>query len=740
LLKTEEHVIVQNTVLKTAPLTSQNTTQEAQILYGDDRSPESTSCHPMTVYVSSVQGSKTNTSYPFAAEIKTIDDLKKAVVYDHVCARYADGKNNRGKQVKAYRSKKTFRSSDCLPMDCDNTNPNPLEEDIAESDWKTPEDVRTAFPNVPFYVVYSRNHMKEKGGKPARPRFHIYFPMQPATQLKEYGKLKAKVQQHFPAFDDNAIDSARFFFGVEDPKVEYYAGDTMINDFIYRISALPETIPSGSRNATLLSYGAKMLKRFGDTEKAREMFDAAAARCDDPLDNAELNRIWSNSVSFYHSTVETDPMYQSPETFDRLDDLENRMITSSDINAALNIMGIQIRLDVITGQADIRGMPEEYSKSNSPNTLPTLIQDFFSRKGIHVTRQIIDDSLVLIEDANRFNPVEEMLRSGIWDGTDRISRLAQILGIDSNRDFVIYLTKWLHQCVALALNSEEEPYGADGVFVIQAPQGSGKTLFCRTVAMKSDWFAEGLTLDLDNKDSIIQATGKWISELGELDSTLKREQSALKAFITSAKDTYRQPYAKVAVNKPRRTSFCATVNPKEFLNDETGSRRYWVVEPTHIDLDALKMLDTEWLTQLWAQVFRTLFLPDPQGFRLTAEERARLQKENEQYSKPLAGEIEVLERLHWEVPVEHWQWKKASELANDLSLKGVTASQMGKVLAKLMAHDDRIRCKTPHNRKQYLVPPMWLPHTLRTDVVNDETDDLTAFADDVLPVNREICS
>ena len=39
-------------------------------------------------------------------------------------------------------------------------------------------------------------------------------------------------------------------------------------------------------------------------------------------------------------------------------------------------------------------------------------------------------------------------------------------------------------------------------------------------------------------------------------------------------DTYRQPYARVATTKPRRTSFCATVNPQEFLNDETGSRRW----------------------------------------------------------------------------------------------------------------------------------------------------------------------
>ena len=665
---------------------------------------------PMDLYVSSGSGQKTNTSYPFPASITSLDALKEAVRFDHVAARYADGKNNKGRLIRGYRSKKTFQSSNCLPMDCDNTNPNPLLPDIQESEWKSPADVAAAFPDVPFYVVYSRNHMKEKDGKAARSRFHIYFPMDEITDLRRYEKLKQEVQAHFPAFDDNAIDGARFFFGVEDPKVEYFAGDTLISSFIFRDNSLPETIPIGSRNTVLSEYAVRILKRYGNTDKARQLFKDASGRCEEPLDAAELKAIWKSAVSFYESTIKTDPMYIPPEEFDtdELSPQDSGLITSDDIRAALRKMGITVRLNVITGQVDITGMPEKYSRSNAPNTLPTLLSDYFSRRGVHVTRQIVDDSLVLIEDENRFNPVEEMLKTTMWDGKDRIAHLAIVLGIDHNDDYVMLLTKWLHQCVALALNDDVEPYGADGVFVIRAEQGKGKTFFCRTIAMKSDWFAEGVSIDLDNKDSIIQATGKWIAELGELDSTLKREQSALKAFLTSSKDTYRQPYARASVNKPRRTSFCATVNPKEFLNDETGSRRYWIVETGAIGVAELKELDEEWLRQLWAQVYISLFLPDPQGFRLTDEERERLQKENEQYSKPLPGEIEIKEKLHWEVPVEKWNWKKTTDLIFDLGLKGINASQVGKVLTKLMTRDERIKSKAPHNVRMYLVPPNWI--------------------------------
>ncbi len=711
---------------------------------------------PMTVFISSVREQKTNTSYPFPVEITSSDALAEAVRYDHVCAKFADGRNNRGKLIKAYRSKKTFLASNCLPMDCDNCSVNPLEEDVPENYWKTPEDVRSAFPNVPFYVVYSRNHMKEKNGLSARPRFHVYFPMDEMRNISTYEKLKSAVQKQFTAFDDNAIDGARFFFGVESPKVEYFAGDMLINDFLFQKTHLPDSIPSGYRNATLLAYAGKVLKRFGDCEKAHSLYISASERCDEPLDDSEINSIWSNAAAFYHRSVEHDPCYLSPGEYEKTGDAsfdfsvigttaeqdtdhldhaaencENasgkprkKMITSDDIKKVLKAMGITVRLNVITGFVDISGMPEQYSKSNAPNTLPTILTDYFSQRGIRVPRQVIDDALVLIEDENRFNPVYDMLTESAWDGTDRIAYLADILGVSDVPDAVLYIRKWLHQCVAMALNDDVRPYGADGVLVLQAPQGKGKTFFFKTISVKSDWFAEGVTLDLDNKGSVIQATGKWITELGELDSTLKREQSALKAFLTASKDTYRQPYARVAVNKPRRASFCATVNPKEFLNDDTGSRRYWVIQIQNIDVDRLKELDESWLQQLWVQVYQTLYLRNPQGFRLTDAERELLKKNNEQFNKPLPGEIEIMEKLMWDAPIDKWGWRRIGDLRSHYDLKCFSSSQIGRVLSKLKEKDGRIKMKTPHNVRWYFTPPIWL-----SEFQNNNGEETAALSD-----------
>ena len=78
----------------------------------------------------------------------------------------------------------------------------------------------------------------------------------------------------------------------------------------------------------------------------------------------------------------------------------------------------------------------------------------------------------------------------------------------------------------------------------------------------------GLELDPSDKDKVYQCIKYWVCELGELDSTFKRDLAKLKAFITEQTDEFRRPYGLVPIKYPRKTSFYATVNNEEFLKDE----------------------------------------------------------------------------------------------------------------------------------------------------------------------------
>lgn len=152
-----------------------------------------------TLYDANGSGNVKNTVYPTAVRISDTAVLRKATSLDHVCAKYRDNR----------RSEANFEYADCIMMDCDNDHSE------VPADWKTPEAVAAAFPNVCFGVSYSRNHMKEKNGRAPRPKFHVYFPIKQVSDPKRYVTMKRQILERFPWFDHNAADAARFFLGAD---------------------------------------------------------------------------------------------------------------------------------------------------------------------------------------------------------------------------------------------------------------------------------------------------------------------------------------------------------------------------------------------------------------------------------------------------------------------------------------------------------------------------------------------
>lgn len=202
-------------------------------------------------------------------------------------------------------------------MDCDNAVSDPLVPDIPKEDWKTVDDVRDAFPNVKFYVVYSRNNMKEKNGKPARPKFHVYFPLKEyVASSKIYSELKKKMWAKFPQFDDKALDASCFLFGVENPKVEFYDGDLCVDEYINQKST---EIVEGARNSTMSRFVSIILKKYGDEDgRVYEAFLEESKKCVPPLDDEELMTIWNSAENFYNSKIKNDDNYVPPNEYNNM--------------------------------------------------------------------------------------------------------------------------------------------------------------------------------------------------------------------------------------------------------------------------------------------------------------------------------------------------------------------------------------------------------------------------------------
>ena len=344
-----------------------------------------------TLYRSNCLEVPENCTYPHKVEVTGKDSLIEAVKHDYVCAEYQGN----------YRSNDNFIGSDCLPVDCDNDHSDDPDE------WVYPSDVATAFPRVAFAVHYSRNHMKAKGGKAARPKFHVFFAIDRVIEPGQYSNLKKLVNALFPYFDTKALDAARFFFGTKEPEVEIFDGPMTLTTFLTDddFDANMDSgsygdivIPEGSRNATLSHYAGRILKRFGNTDEAHKHFAEVAACCQPPLEQSELDSIWRSAQRFY-GKVAAQEGYIPPEQYNQ--DLQLKPSDYSDVGQATVLAreyGGKLRYSPSTDFLVYNGRFWEESKPKAQAVAQEL-----------TTRQL-EEAETEIKKAT-----DEMMKNGAWE-------------------------------------------------------------------------------------------------------------------------------------------------------------------------------------------------------------------------------------------------------------------------------------------------------------------------------------
>lgn len=258
----------------------------------------------ITIYTADCCGKASNCIYPKKVTCRSKKELKDAVSFDHVCAKYKEN----------YRSNNNFILSDTVIMDLDNDhseNPN---------DWITEEVLDEIIPDVSYVLVPSRHHMQSKNNDTPRPRYHVYFPISEITNKDTYALFKRGICKSYPFFDENALDAARFVFGSSTGDVTWHEGWVNIDEVI-ETDTLPETentqnsvITQGSRNSTLSRFAGRVIKRYGDTDKAYGIFLEQSTRCDPPLDEFELSSIWKSATRFYEKIKNQDG-YVPPDEY-----------------------------------------------------------------------------------------------------------------------------------------------------------------------------------------------------------------------------------------------------------------------------------------------------------------------------------------------------------------------------------------------------------------------------------------
>jgi len=182
-----------------------------------------------------------------------------------------------------------------------------------------------------------------------------------------------------------------------------------------------------------------------------------------------------------------------------------------------------------------------------------------------------------VAEDKKFNPLAEYFKDKRWDGVERLETLLEdYFGAQPSIINRAYSRKFFLGAIRRALFSTlEKPVKHDSVLVLFGRQGLRKSTSIEILALKQEWFGD-TPMDITNKDYVLHLNGRLLYEMKEMAKRAK-DKKMEKAFIDQKIDSLRLPYGKMRVDIPRKTSFIATTNRLDILNDSTGSRRWWPV-------------------------------------------------------------------------------------------------------------------------------------------------------------------
>ena len=352
---------------------------------------------------------------------------------------------------------------------------------------------------------------------------------------------------------------------------------------------------------------------------------------------------------------------------------------------------IEVHFDVIKKRIEI-------AKSNGAKSTMNEVLSLAALNGFptnHIYAFI--DELSVLSPAN---PIRDWILSVPWDGKDRMEEmLATVTAHEEYPDLLKFplMTRWLLSLVAAALTPSG--FHTRGVLTFQGPQGCGKTSwFSRLLPagpLRDDYIKLDHHLDGGSKDSVITAVSHWAVEIGELDSSFKKDIARLKGFLTNDCDKLRRPYARGDSEYPRRTVFGASVNEERYLQDTTGNSRWWTIPVEKLDFNHNVNMQ-----QLYAQL--AVKFGEGEQWWLTADEEGHLKEWNKRHRSESATAEKVRDYLDRNSASSRKVNVTASEFLDIVGISRPTNMQCkecGAVLREILGHHKRIR-----GRDKWFVP------------------------------------
>lgn len=263
---------------------------------------------------------------------------------------------------------------------------------------------------------------------------------------------------------------------------------------------------------------------------------------------------------------------------------------------------------------------------------------------VEISAQRVFEAVGLVAHTHSYHPVREYLDGLNWDYVPRVDTLLhRYLGCEDNAYTRAVSRKFLCAAVARAYSPGIK---FDSVLIIEGKQGLGKSSFFRALA-SDNWFTDSL-MNFHGRDAIESLQGKWIVEIADLQAFSKSDVNNIKAFISRQQDEARMAYGRQKSILPRQCILVGTTNDLEYLQDETGNRRFWPVpcEDSKVDCEGLRAERNQLFAEakaLW-ELGEPLYLPADIENIASDEQEKRVRREGlegiiEQWlSKPIRSD------------------------------------------------------------------------------------------------------
>jgi predicted P-loop ATPase len=196
------------------------------------------------------------------------------------------------------------------------------------------------------------------------------------------------------------------------------------------------------------------------------------------------------------------------------------------------------------------------------------------------------DAVTRIALEYQFNPILDYLDGLKWDGQKRIDTwLTVYLGAEDTPLHRAMGRKWL---LAGVRRVKLPGCKFDNIPTLEGPQGSLKSTLVREMAGGRENFSDADILQSDKREQQELCEGVWFYEIAELSGLHKGEVEKVKAFASRQDDKARAAYARKVSARSRTCVFVGKTNDDEYLQDQTGNRRFWPIRIGWIDIEAFR--------------------------------------------------------------------------------------------------------------------------------------------------------